>query len=273
MVELATHLQADSARERWQAIEQLKKAPRAAVDTHTVFLLTKALGDEHPFVRWQAGVTLVKRAEGVQKLVEAVRNSTAQPGTALRQSAAVDALALKASPMAYPALIEALLAQDILVRQSAAEALGRQKNPEAVPHLIRAMEDSSPWVRRAAANALGHLGKKEAAASLVKGLQDQAVLVRRSSAYALGALRATEAISHLQISLTDKDPLTRRNAAWALGRLGSREVIPHLTRLVGDTALDGDVAAVARQSIGNLTKPGWWRIITAVRRRFRRQEI
>jgi hypothetical protein len=71
MVELATHLQADSARERWQTIEQLKKTPRTVVDTETLFLLVKALGDEHLFVRWQAGVTLAKRAEGVQKLVEA----------------------------------------------------------------------------------------------------------------------------------------------------------------------------------------------------------
>ncbi len=268
MTELAVALQAESAAVRWRAIERLNQTGHAKpTDPATLSLLANALADEHPFVRWQAGLTLVRSRSGWQKLIEVLKNNAAA-STDLMRSAALDALAIEKSPEINAALIEALRTGDTLLRQSAAEALARQGNLEAVPALMAALKDAEPWVRRAAAYALGHIGDQSAVGILVERLADKAVIVRRSAAYALGALRAVVAMPQLKISLTDQDPQVRRNAAWALGRIGQHEVVPELRGLLDDPALDGAVATTARQAIDVLTKPRWLQIIWGLRRRF-----
>jgi HEAT repeat protein len=273
MSELVAALQATSAAERWQAIAKLNRFRSKLANADIVSALIKALADEHPFVRWQAGLALIQQDQGDQKLAETLKTSSPEAPLSklnLMRSAAIDALGLLKAPIDYTPLIEILRAGDPLLRQSAAEALANKKASEAVPYLIEAMKDPDPWVRRAAAYALGHLGSHKAVQALIFGLQDRAVIVRRSAAYALGALRAQVALPHLKISLTDKDPVTRRNAAWALGRLGSREAVPELMRLLGDPDLDGSVMLAARQAIELITKPRWLQLLLGVRNRFQR---
>lgn len=265
MTELAAALHAESAARRWQAIERLQTHPPKPSDEAALPVLVEALGDDHPFVRWQAGLALAGRRVGWQKLIDILRNKTATAGyeekTVRMRSAAVDALAASASPEIEAVLIEVLRTGNALMRQSAAEALARQGKSEAVPVLSQALQDDNPWVRRAAAYALGHIGDQSAAAVLIDKLADETMLVRRSAAYALGALRATVAIAPLKVSLTDQDPQVRRNAAWALGRIGQPEAVPNLTRLLDDTALDGTIAATAQQAIKALTKPRWMQFL------------
>jgi len=263
---LAISLQAASAAERWLAIEKLTRTKSKIIDTNTLSTLLTALADEHPFVRWQAGLALAGQDEGRQKLVETLKNAT--PEANLVSVAAADALAGNESPTALEALIAALNSSNARLRQSAAEALAKQKDPAAIPHLIKTLNDSDPWVRRAAAYALGHLGNPDTARILVTCLQDKSVIVRRSAAYALGALRAQAAAPQLKITLTDKDPLTRRNAAWALGRIGLPEAVPNLTRLLDDPVLGGTVAATAQQAIQAITKPRWLQMILGLFGRF-----
>lgn len=266
-VEPVEALQAESAAVRWLAIEKLRGVKDKSGQPETFSTLVSALADEHPFVRWQAGLALVSHTKGRQKLVEILQNAsaTSSPEASLMCSAAADALGISRSSVGSTPLIEALRTGDALLRQSAAEALANRKDPKAVPHLTRAMQDPDPWVRRAAAYALGHLNNQESVRMLIAGLRDQAVIVRRSAAYALGALRAEMAMPQLKISLTDKDPLTRRNAAWALGRIGLREAVPNLTQLLNDPVLDGTVATVASQAIEAITKPRWLQILLGIR--------
>ncbi len=265
MTNLALALQAESAAERWQAIEKLNRSKSKLVDTDTLSELLKALADEHPFVRWQAGVVLAGLAEGSQKLSETLKHApTASFEVDATHIAAADALAHSESPTACSALIKALGSNNARLRQSAAEALAHQKNPDAIPHLVKVTKDADPWVRRAATYALGHLGNPETAQILISGLHDRSVIVRRSATYALGALRAEVAIPQLKVSLTDKDPLTRRNAAWALGRIGLEEAVPALKKLLDDPALDGTVAATAKQAIQAITKPRWLQILLGI---------
>jgi HEAT repeat protein len=263
--ELAAALQAESAARRWQAIERLQTHAPKSSDETTLPVLVEALGDEHPFVRWQAGLALAGRRVGWQKLIDILRNKTATAGheekTIRMRSAAVDALATSASPDIEAVLIEVLRTGDALMRQSAAEALARQGKSEAVPALSEALQDDNPWVRRAAAYALGHIGDQRAVGVLIDKLADETVIVRRSATYALGALRATAAIFRLKVSLTDQDPQVRRNAAWALGRIGRPEAIPDLTCLLDDTALDGTIAVTAQQAINTLNKPRWRQLL------------
>ncbi len=272
MAKLATALQSQSAADRWQAIEKLNNGKSKFVGADTISALLKALADEHPFVRWQAGLALAGRVDGSQKLVETLKNTSTATSSeiSLMQVAAVDALAASESFTAHNVLIGVLRSNDACLRQSAAEALAKQKNSEAIPHLIKAIKDVDPWVRRAAAYALGHLGRKETAQILITCLQDEAVIVRRSAVYALGALRAEAAVSPLKICLADKDPLIRRNAAWALGRIGLREAIPELNKLLNDLALDGTIAATASQSIKTITRPQWLQKLWGISKRFRR---
>ncbi len=272
MTELAEALQVESAVIRWQSIEKLNKTTGLKLaDSTTLSILVKALADEHPFVRWQAGLALVEQKAGWQRLIEVLKSNFVPPAVAntdVMRSAAIDALAAKKSPEINALLIKSLCSGDPLLRQSAAEGLAHRGNLEAVPSLTTALDDADPWVRRAAAYALGHIGDQSAVGVLIERLTDKAVIVRRSAAYALGALRAVAATPKLKISLTDQDSQVRRNAAWALGRIGRPEALSELTPLLDDTTLGGTVAATARQAINIITKPRWLQAIWDLRGRF-----
>ncbi|MBI1877872.1 MAG: HEAT repeat domain-containing protein [Chloroflexi bacterium] len=281
MIELALTLQAEPAAVRWQTLVQLNKATSQPTDATTLSVLTKALADEHAFVRWQAGLALANQASGRQKLAELLKNYPTPPveftpveaelKTDLICAAAIDALAGKKSVEAKEYLAKPLSHGDAFLRQSAVEAIGKQGLVEALPQLVAALKDRDPWVRRAAAIGLGHMGNVSVAGRLIDCLQDKAVIVRRSAAYALGALRAEAALPVLKISLTDSDPQVRRNAAWALGRIGRPEMIAELTRLLDDPDLNGAVAVAASEAIAVLTKPRWRQLVAGLGQRFQRE--
>jgi hypothetical protein len=242
--------------------------------------LTKALADEHPFVRWQAGLVLASQNHGRQRLLEVLKSyptppvelssSPDAPTPDVICAAAIDALAAQKSSELRGHLPSLLERGTPWLRQSAAEALTQYGSTDAVPHLVATLKDNDPWVRRAAALALGHLGDVNTASTLIPCLQDRAVVVRRSAAYALGALKAETAVPALKISLTDQDAQVRRNAAWALGRMRRSEVVADLTRLLSDPALDGHVAETAREAIAALNKSPWQQLLSFFGKRFSR---
>lgn len=272
MTELIAALQAESAAIRWQAIEHLNRAEHLWLTDETLSLLLQALADQHPFVRWQAGIALMRHTEGAQKITDLLINNSAQNPTQIKRSysAAIDALGSSQRPDTYPSVLEMLSADDALLRQSAAEALAHLKTPAAVPALIEALDDPAPWVRRAAAYALGHIGDPQATPMLISHLKDKHVIVRRSAAYALGALRATSALPQLKISLTDQDPVTRRNAVWAIGRLELPETIPDLTQILNDPNASQEIKATANQAIETITKPHWLQVLLGIKSRLHR---
>jgi HEAT repeat protein len=245
-------LRSDKAADRWQAAAHLIDAVRSQ---HAVALaaLGNALDDDHPFVRWRAGLTLAQagRSQAIALLLDGLKH-----GSPRRRAAAADALATTRQAD-VELLLDALASQEALVRQSAAEALGRLGYRRDAPCFITLLTDESPWVRRAAARALGHIGDNTAVAHLSQRLSDEAPLVRRSAAYALGAMRARPAVSALIAALGDADAQVRRNAAWGLGRIGDRGALPKLRLLRSDTALNGDVASEAQAAIRAIERPRW----------------
>ncbi len=262
MTDLALALQSHSAAVRWQALEKLNKNKYQTVDTG---LLLKGLGDEHPFVRWQAGLALTKQSNGNKTLIDTLNGGNHSP---IMEVAAVDALGQNPMLEAYAALVAALQNPNDLLRQSAVEALAKHKNPEAAPHLVNALKDPTPWVRRAAAYALGYLDTTESKQALIIALRDPSVLVRRSAAYALGVLRAEIALPQLKILLNDKDSLVQRNTAWALGRIGSPEAVPNLKALLNNLQLDKNMTITVNRAIQTITKPRWVQMLFKFTGRF-----
>jgi len=245
-------LQMEQPAVRWQAAMQLRGAAQQQ-QSQSLSALTQALADDHPFVRWRAGLAL---AQANQPAALAALRLALSTGSPEGQAAAADALGgvHKVDPLP---LLEALNSPHACVRQSAAEALAHQRSWHIGAGLVERLADESAWVRRAAATALGHIGDRQAVAPLIECLSDSSALVRRSAAYALGAMRARQAAPALSAALDDPDPAVRRNAAWALGRLAVRSALPGLESLLDDPALDGEVAEQAARAIRAIQRWGW----------------
>ena len=281
MTDLAAALQEKSAAARWLALTKLGQSNGIKLSEEaTLSALTRALADEHPFVRWQAGLALAGQNSGRQRLMDILKNYPAlsiefSPSSDTHTpdviyAAIVDALAAHKSSELRNYLLSLLEQGNPLLRQSAAEALTRQSSTEIIPQLISALKDNDPWVRRAAALALGHLGDVKAAAALVPCLTDKAVIVRRAVAYALGALKAGTAVAALKTSLNDEDAQVRLNAAWALGRIQQTAALADLTRLLADPNLAGHVAQTYREAIAALSKSPWQQLLSFFGKRFSR---
>ncbi len=246
---------------RWGAATQLLGEARAQ-RPEALAALAEALEDDHPFVRWRAGLTL---AGAGRPRVTAILFDALEGGSPREQAAAADALGYASRANPEP-LLQALDSEETLVRQSAAEALGRRGYRPAVLRLTALLEDESPWVRRTAIRAMGHIGEGSAVAPLTRCLTDESPWVRRSATYALGAMRAQQAGPKLMATLDDPDPQVRRNAAWAIGRIGDPAALPKLRALQADTALDGAVTREAEAAIYAIERPGWQHLAGAVQR-------
>jgi HEAT repeat protein len=242
-------LKSNNPADRWGAATQLLGEARAQ-RPEALAALAEALEDDHPLVRWRAGLTL---AGAGRPRATAILFDALEGGSPREQAAAADALGYASRANPEP-LLQALDSEETLVRQSAAEALGRRGYRPA------------PWVRRTAIRAMGHIGDSSAVAPLMHCLTDESPWVRRSATYALGAMRAPQAGPKLMATLDDPDPQVRRNAAWAVGRIGDPAALPKLHALQADTALDGAVAREAEAAIYAIQRPGWQHLAGAVQR-------
>ncbi len=265
--DLVRSLRSKKPVDRWQAATRLLSAARSQ-QPEALAALAEALDDDHPFVRWCAGLTL---AQADRPLATAILIDALEIGSPRRQAASADALAY-ARTVNAEALLQALDSREPLVRQGVAEALGRQRHRSALSHLTTLLEDNSIWVRRAAIQALGHIGDSGAVNPLTKCLTDESPWVRRSATYALGAMRARQAGPSLMAALDDPDPEVRRNAAWALGRIGDPVALPKLRALQAETALDGDVAKEAEAAIYAIQLPALQRLPGAVQKWLTRRQ-
>ena len=259
--------------------------------------LVNLLADDHPFVRWEAGVALASTALQLQR-----RGQSALPGWAgsteatfpgllatmrdrLRsadpqsRAAASDALGLWNHEAATELLLGALSDPDPLVRTSAASALGKLKSRATVRPLVSALQDTSLWVRRAAADALGAIGDARAVPALRGRLTDSETLVRASAICALGHMPTGSARRALARYAQDGIPEIRMHVARGLAAIGNANSLPALQRLSRDnTEVFGEsIAQVANQGIGAVKQreQGLWngllKTIYAIRYRLERR--
>jgi HEAT repeat protein len=190
----------------------------------------------------------------------------------LRISAA-DALAQMgpAARSAVPALIEALSANDLMLRLKTAVALTTigQAAPSdvkpAVPALIKALKDEDnrvaplPFsinIRGQVAAALGCIGPeaKEAIPALVEALKSNDPDSRMAAASALGKLEAMEAIPALVDALNADSAQLKINAALALARFGpeARAAVPGLIRALKDNQDLDRFHRIAAEALGKI---------------------
>jgi HEAT repeat protein len=138
-----------------------------------------------------------------------------------------------------PHLIDALGAEDELVRQQAAQKLGELRAALAVPALIERL-DPNYLMHQIVLEALKAIGQSSVEALLVNlkaGLFTERVL----AASALGYIQDTRAIPHLVRTICEDEMAdVTWEAAMALASFGDKAV----PGLVDALQLDGDVEAI-----------------------------
>ena len=221
--------------------------------TESIQQLIAYLGDEHPFVRWEAGIALGDVAARLQKDARWGRSAWAKGSSTVtlselltwmqeslqsdapeRRSATADALGLWHDEAGTSLLLQTLHDDDALVRVSTATALGKAKPDGSVQALVAALTDPSFWVRRAAADALGAIGDLQAVPALRQALSDPDVLVRTATIAALGHMNSGQAREALVEATHSDEPAMRWYAARGLTRVGTVSALPALRELSQD---------------------------------------
>ena len=237
---------------RWEAAEALAGSP---AEPEILEALVEALHDEHPFVRWKAGETLLSiRGDSVLSLLLELLS---HKDVTIRVEASRILGELK-DPRAGEKLCKALQSWNELVRWSAAEALANIGSKEAMDCLKKAASDPAWGVRRAVAIALGKATtqKDEALPLLAQLAKDFHPLVRSAAAKALGKLGNPEAEASLLPLLQDPHPQVRAEAVWALGRTGGEKAIAPLKGLLEDqeVVFGEAIAAKAKKAISSIRR-------------------
>jgi HEAT repeat protein len=153
--------------------------------------LLPLLEDPVPAVADAAGQAIGSIGAGPEIITRMV--TILREGSLQARRAAILALGLLESPLAYEALLNALEDDDVQVRQSAIAALGELGERRAVPAMTtRLRHDPEAGVRTEAAYRLGMLGDESVLPVLrAAAVEDPSEQVRR------WAQRAIEALSSL----------------------------------------------------------------------------
>ncbi len=282
-----------------QAALRVQEAASLAGQIHSsaVQRLIGLLGDEHPFVRWQAGVSLANTATQLRQraragsstwgrqspeltysgLVALLRDGL-QDSDSLRREATADMLGLLDHEVVVGFLVQSLEDDEAAVRASAASALGRIADKSAVNALIPSLSDPSIWVRRAAADALGAIADPGSVPALQLALSDRHPLVRASAVCALGHIHVARSREIVEQCCADPDATVRWYAARALGKIGSAGSLSALESVRRDDTVlfgqsTGEVADLAMEAIERRESGPWhWlrKHWFALRRRLRR---
>ncbi|MBC7237606.1 MAG: HEAT repeat domain-containing protein [Chloroflexi bacterium] len=265
---------------RWQRISALaERLERAAVKE-----LLDYLGDDHPFVRWEAGRALWHIAQRVMsrsrlgralrrggdrdisftQVLDLLAQQLASP-KAERRVAAADAFGLWSHDRATYLLTQALTDEQPMVRASAATSLGRIGDRIAVPALIQCLDDPSLWVRRAAAEALGAIADPQALAKLGHMALEEEDLVAIAAISALGHLPYPRSRQILVECTEHENPTRRWYAARSLGQMGDVSSLPALRRLLPqqETFFERSIGEVARSAIETIERRerGLWNML------------
>lgn len=201
-----------------QAAMRVQEAASLAghIQSSAVQRLIDLLGDEHPFVRWQAGVSLANSAAQLRQRARSGSSIWSRQSPELTYSGLVALLR------------DGLQDSNALRREATADMLGLLDHEVVVEHLVQSLEDKEASVRASAASALGRIADKSAADALIPSLSDPSIWVRRAAADALGAIADPSSVSALQLALADRHPLVRASAVCALGHIHvarSREIV------------------------------------------------
>ena len=177
-------------------------------------LLVRALGDEDSNVRDAASYAFARAPHDAR--TPAILAAMVRQNIDGRDNRSGEELA-RLGPRAVPSAVLLLRDDDLRVRRTAADILGRIADRSAVSPLVSALRDTDAGVRRAALRALAAIGDPNAIPGIRTVLSDTNAGVRETAASALGRLVSTEAASALATMSTDPDWHMRSVAAHSLG--------------------------------------------------------
>lgn len=206
-------------------------------NTETPRLETKEATDYDESVEL---LQLIGGTSTVKKLIAALGDVR----ISIRRGAAKVLLEMKPAPTQL--LIEALSAQNSIIRGKAAELLGQLGDLSAVQPLICSLQDPEWYVRANAAQALGCLEDSKAAQALVDLIcADNNVFML--AAKALKNINDNQSKERLANALLDDDPGVRRRAMEALNLLDNSYMIDFLMDSIQSN--DRDVSHKAAQTL------------------------
>lgn len=230
-----------SVNERYEALEKLIFEGSSALEP----VLTKALSDRSPRIRWLAALTIGEKQfkNMLPSLLGVIDNSDS-----LTRFYAIEGIR-KLSPKKEVALalLNCLLYKDELVRVAAAQALGELRNKNVFAELENSLSDSSPLVRAYTAEALGKIGGKKGLQILKKYVDKESEDRARAGFYlALYSLGESVYLNRLTKLIESDDLLTRCAVANAsqsfnLGKLDRARIISLLKK-----QLDKEVTVFVR---------------------------
>ncbi len=266
---LINKLKADDPRIRVEAALALQdSASPGEIESFIV-----ALGDENPYVRYNARAALGRIGESaVKPLILTMKGQNLQlrweAMLALKRTGAtavrplIDLLQEDDPELRWSAsltlgwmgevavgtLVQALNSKDGEVRFWVVRALSDTGSGKALNALNSVLDDGEAEVKYIAAVALGETGDARAITALVQLLNDSSTKVRWGAELALK--KAGSGVVPVLIDrLKDKDQDTRLRVTRILGEIGDKRAIEPLTGLLSD---DVEVRASAAQALGKM---------------------
>jgi HEAT repeat protein len=248
-------------REEDPAIRQVVTNAVSGIGKAAVPTLQQALADDHPLVRRQACIALMKIGPDSKPALEALGQLATKDRDKEIRGFALAALT-KIDPETsaiLPYLKQTLKDEEASVRLASLLALEEpaRKVETMVPVLAAALKDPDTKVRITTASILARLGPtaKAALPALNAALADPEPEVRVSVASVLVDLDPAQTDKVLALLLKDlasSDEKVRRAAAYVLGQVGAaaRSAAPELQKALKDPSADvRQAAAVALDKI------------------------
>lgn len=183
--------------------------------------------------------------------------------------AAIMALGERKEQAAVDPLINIILKDYPLPKNSAIIALGEIGDERAIEILLKQMQSDSEYTRSLVTISLGKIGTERSLPNLISRLRDTSGGVRSNSALALGKIGNDTAVDPLismlesgKISggkakdVTNSNTDVRKNVALALGELGGTNATEALAGLLTSKEEKNNVRIAAASALGEIGAPG-----------------
>jgi HEAT repeat protein len=167
---------------------------------------------------------------------------------------AAETLATLATPLAVPAVTEALADRDMLVRTTCASTLAVTGGDAAVPAIVAVARRDAPAAPGAAASIVLALAQTQPAALAPLLASGAPAAVRRIAVTIAADLRLAQFAGLLQACLADTDDLAA-GSARGLGSIGEFGAVGTLAQLAADDARAPRTRAAAADALGAIGDP------------------
>jgi HEAT repeat protein len=167
---------------------------------------------------------------------------------------AAETLATLATPLAVPAVTEALADRDVLVRTTCACTLAGTGGEAAVPAIMAVARRDAPAAPGAAASVVLALAQTLPVALAPLLAPGAPAAIRRIAVVLAADLRLAQFAGLLQASLADTDDLAA-DSARGLGSIGEFGAVATLAELAADSTRAPPVRAAAAGALGAIGDP------------------